>query len=223
MIIKNLFKLSSVIFLMFVGVSVAFCQQENSQDIDAILSKLEKQDSAIKDLQANYFQTLTYFSTNEQFTSEGVFKHKKQNYIYLGQEKPTKQYSYIDGKNITTYVPDNRQAIVERWKDVVNSDMILTSVFKFVQNWKALKKDYTIELQEETNIDYSFLIKPINPKEKWNLIITIGKNSSLITKTSFNNGNFVVDVKLSNYKLNNNFSPAVFKFTAPNNVDVIEL
>ena len=79
------------------------------------------------------------------------------------------------------------------------------------------------EVKEETNIDYSFLIKPINPKEKWNLIITIGKNSSLITKTSFNNGNFVVDVKLSNYKLNNNFSPAVFKFTAPNNVDVIEL
>lgn len=220
---KNLFKLSSVILLLFISVSVAFCAQSNKQDIDAILSKLEKQDSSVKDLQANYFQTLTYLSTNEQFSSEGVFKHKKQNFIYLGQSKPTKQYSYIDGKHITTYVPDNRQAIVEKWKDVINSDMLLTSVFKFVQNWKALKKDYIIELKEETNVDYSFLIKPINEKEKWNMTITVGKSSSLITKTSFDNGNFIVDVKLTNYKLNNNFSNDVFKFVAPKNVDVIEL
>ena len=222
MTIKNLFKFSSFVVLFFVCVSFVFGETQK-QDIDTVLSKLEKQDAAIKDLQANYFQTLTYLSTDEQFTSEGVFKHKKQNYIYLGQEKPTKQYSYIDGKHITTYVPDNRQAIVEKWKDVINSDMLLTSVFKFVQNWKTLKKDYKIELQEETNTDYSFSIEPLDSKEKWNLIITIGKNSSLITKTSFSNGNFIVDVKLSNYKLNNNFSPADFKFIPPNNVDVIEL
>ncbi len=223
MITKNLFKLSSVILLLFMGISVVFCQETKSQDIDTILSKLEKQNSLVKDLQADYFQTLTYLSTNEQFSSEGIFKHKKQNYIYLGQSKPTKQYSYIDGKHIVTYVPDNRQAIVEKWKDVINSDMILTSVFKFIQNWKTFKKDYNVELKEETNVDYSFLIKPLNEKEKWNMIITVGKSSSLITKTSFDNGNFVVDVKLTNYKLNNNFSNDVFKFVAPKNVDVIEL
>lgn len=219
---KNLFKLSSVILLLFVFISVTFAETQK-QDIDTVLSKLEKQDAAIKDLQADYFQTLTYLSTDEQFTSEGVFKHKKPNFIYLGQTKPAKQFSYIDGKNITTYVPDNRQAIVERWKDVINSDMLLTSVFKFMQNWKTLKKDYIIELNEETKVDYSFSMKPINEKEKWTMIITVNKSSSLITKTSFNNGNFIVDVKLTNYKINNNFKNDVFKFIAPKNVDVIEL
>lgn len=222
MITKNLFKLSSFVILFFVCVSFVFAETQK-QDIDTILSKLEKQDAAIKDLQADYFQTLTYLSTDEQFTSEGVFKHKKPNYIYLGQTKPAKQFSYIDGKNITTYVPDNRQAIVERWKDVINSDMLLTSVFKFMQNWKTLKKDYIIELNEETKVDYSFSMKPINEKEKWTMIITVNKSSSLITKTSFNNGNFIVDVKLTNYKINNNFKNDVFKFIAPKNVDVIEL
>ena len=120
MITKNLFKLSSIVFLLFVYVSVAFCQEATKQNIDTILSNLEKQDSKIKDLQANYLQKLTYLSTNEQFNCEGIFKHKKQNYIYLEQTKPAKQYTYIDGKNITTYVPDNRQAIVEKWKDVIN-------------------------------------------------------------------------------------------------------
>lgn len=223
MTIKNLFKLPFIILLLFVCVSIIFSQESNKQNIDVILSNLEKQDSSIKDLQANYFQTLTYLSTNEQFNCEGVFKHKKQNYIYLEQTKPTRQYTFIDGKNITTYVPVNKQAIVEKWKDVINSDMLLTSVFKFVKNWKTFKKEYIVELKEETKVDYSFLIKPINQKEHWNMTITVSKSSSLITSTSFNNENFIVDVKLTNYKLNNNYSNDIFKFVAPKNVDVIEL
>lgn len=223
MTIKNLFKLPFIILLLFVCVSIIFSQESNKQNIDVILSNLEKQDSSIKDLQANYFQTLTYLSTNEQFNCEGVFKHKKQNYIYLEQTKPTRQYTFIDGKNITTYVPVNKQAIVEKWKEVINSDMLLTSVFKFVKNWKTFKKEYIVELKEETKVDYSFLIKPINQKEHWNMTITVSKSSSLITSTSFNNENFIVDVKLTNYKLNNNYSNDIFKFVAPKNVDVIEL
>ncbi len=219
MIIK---KFVSIVITLFVCVSAVVCEAPE-QNIDTILSKLEKQDLAIKDLQADYTQTLTYLATDEQFVSGGIFKHKKPNYIYLGQTTPTKQYSYIDGKNITTYVPDNRQAIVEKWKDVVNSDMLLTSVFKFMQNWKTLKKDYIIELKEETKVDYSFSIKPVNSKEKWTMIITVNKSSSLIAKTSFNNDNFIVDVRLTNYKINNNFKAETFKFVAPKNVDVIEL
>ena len=219
MIIK---KFVSIVITLFVCVSAVVCEAPE-QNIDTILSKLEKQDLAIKDLQADYTQTLTYLATDEQFVSGGIFKHKKPNYIYLGQTTPTKQYSYIDGKNITTYVPDNRQAIVEKWKDVVNSDMLLTSVFKFMQNWKTLKKDYVIELKEETKVDYSFSIKPVNSKEKWTMIITVNKSSSLIAKTSFNNDNFIVDVRLTNYKINNNFKAEIFKFVAPKNVDVIEL
>lgn len=220
--LKNIFVSLLILIIFCLSVNLVYC--DNKQDnIDVILSKLENQDKSTKDLRANYFQTLTYLSTNEQFCSEGIFKYKKQNFIYLGQEKPSKQYSYIDGKHITTYVPDNKQAIVEKWKDVVNSDMILTSVFKFINNWKILKKDYVIELKEETKVNYSFLMKPKNEKEQWNMIITVSKSTSLISSTSFNNGNFIVDIKLSNYKLNNNFSNDIFKFVAPKNVDIIEL
>lgn len=223
MLTKKVIGILSFFLLLFFVSSDIFSQQTEQKDIDAIFVKLEKQDSQIKDLQADYFQTLTYLSTNEQFDCEGIFKHKKPNYIFLEQTKPSKQYTYIDGKTITTYVPSNKQAIVEKWKDVINSDTLLTSVFKFVKNWKTLKKEYIVKLKEETKVDYSFLIKPINSKEKWNMTITISKSSSLITSTSFNNGNFIVDVKLTNYTLNNNYSNNIFKFVAPKSVDVIEL
>jgi outer membrane lipoprotein-sorting protein len=80
-----------------------------------------------------------------------------------------------------------------------------------------------VELKEETRVGYSFFIKPKNTKEKWNMMIIVSKNTFQVMEVSFNNENFVVDVKLSNYKLNNNFSKDMFKFVAPKNIEIINL
>lgn len=217
---KKIFNLLLTVMMLFVG-STVFCQEQTRTDI--VLTNLEQKNKTITDFQTNYFQTITYLSTDEQLKLEGIFKYKKQNYIYMEQTNPSKQYTYIDGKNITTYIPANRQALVEKWKDVVNSDIILTSIFKFINDWKSLKKDYVIELKEETKVDYSFLIQPKDTKEKWEMIIVISKNTFQVINASFNNKNFVVNVKLMNYKTNNNFSKDMFKFAAPKNIDVIYL
>lgn len=216
---KNILSSLLILIVFFVFSGTAFCKD----DIDIVLSKIEKQNSSVRDMQADYSQVVTYLSTNEQMKSEGVFKHKKQDYISLVQISPERQYTYIDGKTITTYVPANKQAVVEKWKNVVENDVMLTSVFKFTKNFKSLKKDYDIKIQNETNVNYSFLIVPNDGKESWRMLITINKSDSLVTASSFNNGNFVVDIKIKNYRINNNFSNDVFKFVAPKNVDVIEL
>ncbi len=216
---KNILIFLTVLITFFVFADCSF----GDDNIDMILSNIEKKNSSVKDMQANYSQTVTYFSTNEKTKTEGIFKHKKQDYINLIQLSPERQYVYIDGKTITTYVPANKQAIVEKWKNVVENDVMLTSVFKFSKNFKLLKKDYDIELQNETNVDYSFLIIPKDKKEKWSMRITINKANSLVSASSFNNGNFKVDIEIKNYKINNNFSNDVFKFSAPKNVEVIEL
>ena len=217
---KKFFNLLLTIVVLFVSSNV-FCKEQTKLDI--VLNNLEKENKTITDFQANYFQTITYLSTNEQLNSEGIFKYKKQNYIYLEQTKPERQYNYIDGRNITTYIPANRQAIVEKWKDVVNSDMLLTSVFKFINNWKTFKKDFSVNLKEETKVNYLFLIKPKDVKEKWEMTINISKNTFQVIKVSFNNENFIISVKLANYELNNNFSKDIFNFVVPKNVEVIYL
>lgn len=217
---KKFFNLLLTIVVLFVSSNV-FCKEQTKLDI--VLNNLEKENKTITDFQANYFQTITYLSTNEQLNSEGIFKYKKQDYIYLEQTKPERQYNYIDGRNITTYIPANRQAIIEKWKDVVNSDMILTSVFKFINNWKTFKKDFIVELKEETKVSYLFLIQPKDKKEKWKMTINISKNTFQVIKVSFNNENFIISVKLTNYELNNNFSKDIFNFVVPKNVEVIYL
>ena len=215
---KKFFNLLLTIVVLFISSNV-FCKEQTKLDI--VLNNLEKENKTITDFQANYFQTITYLSTNEQLNSEGIFKYKKQNYIYLEQTKPERQYNYIDGRNITTYIPANRQAIVEKWKDVVNSDVILTSVFRFINNWKTFKKDFIVELKEETKVNYLFLIKSKDVKEKWEMTINISKNTFQVIKVSFNNENFIISVKLANYELNNNFSKDIFKFVVPKSAEVI--
>ena len=217
---KKFFNLLLTVVVLFVSSNV-FCKEQTKLDI--VLNNLEKENKTITDFQTNYFQTITYLSTDEQLYSEGIFKYKKQNYIYLEQTKPANQYIYIDGKNITTYIPANRQAIVEKWKDVVNSDVILTSVFRFINNWKTFKKDFIVELKEETKVNYLFLIKSKDVKEKWEMTINISKNTFQVIKVSFNNENFIISVKLANYELNNNFSKDIFNFVVPKNVEVIYL
>ena len=215
---KKFFNLLLTIVVLFISSNV-FCKEQTKLDI--VLNNLEKENKTITDFQTNYFQTITYLSTDEQLNSEGIFKYKKQNYIYLEQTKPERQYNYIDGRNITTYIPANRQAIVEKWKDVVNSDVILTSVFRFINNWKTFKKDFIVELKEETKVNYLFLIKSKDVKEKWEMTINISKNTFQVMKVSFNNENFTVNIKLVNYRLNNNFSKDMFKFVVPKNIEVI--
>ena len=215
---KKFFNLLLTIVVLFISSNV-FCKEQTKLDI--VLNNLEKENKTITDFQTNYFQTITYLSTNEQLNSEGIFKYKKQNYIYLEQTKTEKQYNYIDGRNITTYTKENRQAIVEKWKDVVNSDMILTSVYKFINNWKSFKKDFIVELKEETKVNYLFLIKSKDVKEKWEMTINISKNTFQVIKVSFNNENFIISVKLANYELNNNFSKDIFKFVVPKSAEVI--
>ena len=215
---KKFFNLLLTIVVLFISSNV-FCKEQTKLDI--VLNNLEKENKTITDFQTNYFQTITYLSTDEQLYSEGIFKYKKQNYIYLEQTKPERQYNYIDGRNITTYIPANRQAIVEKWKDVVNSDVILTSVFRFINNWKTFKKDFIVELKEETKVNYLFLIKSKDVKEKWEMTINISKNTFQVIKVSFNNENFTVNIKLVNYRLNNNFSKDMFKFVVPKNIEVI--
>ena len=101
---KKFFNLLLTVVLLFVSSNV-FCQEQAK--LDVVLNNLEKENKAITDFQTNYFQTITYLSTDEKINSEGIFKYKKQNYIYLEQTKPSRQYTYIDGKNITTYVTKN--------------------------------------------------------------------------------------------------------------------
>ena len=205
-------------FVMFVGAGL--CAQEIS--IDEILANIEKKDSSIQDLSVDYTQLINYYSVDEKQTSYGDVKFQKQNNLCIVQKKPQLQYTYIDGKKMTVYVPANNQAIVDSWKSVLKNDIIVATMINFSKNWKQLKKTATIELSNQTDNDYVLLIKPIE-NEGWKLFVNVDKQNYLINETVFDNGNFAINVTLKNYRTNIKLKNSLFKFVPDKDTEVIEL
>lgn len=191
--------------------------------VNDVLMKMEQVDKNIQDMEFNFIQEIDYTSTNEKQISSGAVKHKKQNYIYMSQKKPQEQYTYIDGKKITIYVPANKQAIVENWKDVLNSDIILTTIIGFSKNFRTFERDHSIKLESQNAKEYTLLMKSNNPKQIWQMYINIDKETLLVNSAIFDNKNFIIDVKLTDYKLNVGLQTDIFKFKPTKDIDVIEL
>jgi outer membrane lipoprotein-sorting protein len=211
-------KIILMFFIMFAGTNL-FAQEVS---IDQILANIEKKDSSIQDLSVDYTQLINYYSVDEKQTSYGDVKFQKQNNLCIVQKKPQLQYTYIDGKKMTVFVPANNQAIVDSWKSVLKNDIIVATMINFSKNWKQLKKTATIELSNQTDNDYVLLIKPIE-NEGWKLFVNVDKQNYLINETVFDNGNFSINVTLKNYRTNIKLKNSLFKFVPDKDTEVIEL
>jgi len=215
-------KFMKKIILMFFCFFVCGSLFARQITVDEILANIEKKDGSIQDLSADYTQLINYYSVDEKQTSFGDVKFQKQNNLCIVQKKPQLQYTYIDGKKITVYVPANNQAIVDSWKSVLKNDIIVATMINFSKNWKQLKKTATIELSGQTDNEYNLLIQPIK-NEGWKLFVNVDKQNYLINGTVFDNGNFSINVTLTNYRTNIKLKNSLFKFVPDQDTEVIEL
>ena len=208
--------------MLFVCFPIISAQDSSKVSLDAVLSKMEQVSLEMQDMQFDYVQNLVYTSVEEKQTTKGQIKYKDKNHICIHQKPPQEQYVYINGNKITTYVPANKQAIVENWKNILNKDEILMTIIDFNKNWKSFKKNHIIELDNETDTDYVLYIKSKNPTLTWSLYIELNKNTSLIDSAVYSNKNYTINIYLTNYVIDNNFSDDVFKFVPAKDIDVID-
>lgn len=190
--------------------------------VTKIIKSMEKTEATIVDMSIDYTQTITYFSTGEKQSTRGEIKMKDVN-IYMYQRQPKYQHTYIDGKKIITYVPANKQAIVDNWKDVLENDVLLATALNFSKNYKRARIEYSINLIVQTDNEYCLIVKSVQEKSDWKLYLNVDTKTFLVNSAIFENSNFRVEVKLSNYKLNTGLSDGIFQFNLPKDVELVEL
>ena len=218
--LKKIFQVLFIfIMMLFVCFPLIWAQMENLNDI---LMKMEQVNMQMQDMQFDYVQKLKYKDVDEEQTTKGTIKYRDKNHICLYQKPPQEQYIYVDGSKITTYVPANKQAIVENWKNLLNNDELLMTIIDFNKNWKVFKKNHIIELDGETETDYVLFIKSKNPALNWIMYIELNKESFLMDTATYSNKNYTVNINLTNYGIDNNFSDDVFKFKPTEDIDVID-
>ena len=213
----------AVFALCFAGcLCIPVFSQTDDKKIDYVLKNMEEADKKINTLEVEYVQEIFYNTTNEKQKITGNLKYKKPSNIFIVQKTPQEQRIYIDGKKITIYTPENSQAVVDTWKNVVSGDFAPASVISFGSNRTNISKDHDVTLIGEDNDCYTIAVSPKSKKD-WNMKIFVSKKTFYPQKAVVSSDGLLINVDLTQYKTDVDFKKDQFKFNAPEGVETIKL
>ncbi|MDR3196216.1 MAG: outer-membrane lipoprotein carrier protein LolA [Endomicrobium sp.] len=210
-----------ILVLMFFSCNV-LAQESNVVVLFDFLARLEQSDKKTNTIKAKFVQTVFFESTGEKQEIVGTVFLKKPDSIYITQRTPQEQRIYINGKTITVYTPNERQAVVDAWKNSVDSDFSPASIVGFGSSWRELKKANDISLEGYDDNHVIIKIQPFKNKN-FNAKIYIEKESMRPDRAIVNSEGLKIEIVFKNYIVNSELSVNIFKFKAPNNVEIIKL
>jgi chaperone LolA len=191
----------------------------HAQDVDEVLSRLQKKYASVRDLTASFAQTVRFGVTQTTQSFDGKIWIKKGNKYRIEMEQRT---IVTDGASVWTYSDINRQVFVDVFRDdpkALTPDRILTDV---PRNYFATLLD-----KEKVNGTESYVLK-LTPKDTKSLVKSLKvwahPSEWIMVKVE------VLDVSdnLTTYvthevKVNSGLSDQMFRFDAPPGVEVIDL
>ena len=191
-------------------------------NLDEILKAMAASSAQENSLEAVYEQSIFFDLTGERQNIKGNLKYLKPSYIYIVQKSSDEQRIYIDGKNITIYTPENKQAIVNSWSDTFNVGFAPAALVNLGANHKQISKNNDIRYLRETQDFYIIEISPKTSKD-WTMVANISKEDLRVKKAVVTSPGISAEVDIKEYKINQNFDKSMFIFKAPQGVDVIRL
>jgi chaperone LolA len=210
-----------VVVLINIVISLGFAQLYDDK-LNTLLLNMEEFSKEIHTLKTDYTQTLFFESTKEKQEVDGTLFLKKPDSVYINQKMPQEQKIYINGKNITIYTPNNSQAIVDNWKNVIDDDFSPALIVNFGSSWRDIKKTNILSFSGE-NEKYNIIkVVPVKNKD-WNIKIYISKTTMYPDKAILESDGAVAEIIFKSYTVNPVLDKAIFKFSAPNDVEIIKL
>jgi chaperone LolA len=209
-----------ILFSMFFSYNVH--AQEINGELLKFLLQLEQNEEKVNTVKAEFVQTVFFESTGEKQKIVGTVFLKKPGRIYINQKTPQEQRIYIYGKTITVYTPSESQAVIDSWKNSVNDDFSPASIVSFGSSWREIKKTNNIILDGYN--DNRAIIKIQSLKNKnFNVKIYIAKTSMFPENAVVNSEGVEIELVFKSYIINPELAGSIFKFKAPNNVEIIKL
>ncbi len=190
-----------------------------ADDLDAIISKIQKTYEGIQDIQADFVQLTTSSATKETQKADGLVYFKKPGMMKWEYKSPTNDIIVSDGKTIWAYQQDIGQVMVGNASD---SGASISN--NFLAGMGNLKKDFDIELEKPDNNSYVLKLNPKVPQPNiQRLYIAVDKKTSLVKQTIvFDLLGNETKVIFENLRINKSVPADIFKFKIPEGVRVIK-
>ncbi|MDR2351184.1 MAG: outer-membrane lipoprotein carrier protein LolA [Endomicrobium sp.] len=209
-----------ILILTFFSCNVV--AQESSDVLFDFFTRLEQSEKEIDTIKVEFVQTVFFESTGEKQKIVGTVFLKKPNRIYITQQTSQEQRIYINEKTIMIYTPNEKQVIIDTWKNSVDRDFSPASIVNFGSSWREIKKTNSISLDEYD--DNRIVIKIQSLKNNsFNAKIYIAKASMLTEKAVITSAGTKIELVFKNYIVNSELAVATFNFKAPNDVEIIKL
>ena len=207
------------LFLLLLTVYCLLSTVVYADDLNTIVSRLQKTYEGIQDIQADFVQFTTSAAIKQTHKADGVVYFKKPGMMKWEYKSPNKDIIVSDGIDIWVYQHDIGQVMIG------NALASGTSISNnFLAGIGNLKKDFDIELAEKENATYLLKLNPKTPQPNvQRLYIAVDKKTFLVTKTIVYDmlGN-ETKVVFENIKSNKSLPNNMFKFKIPEGVKVVK-
>jgi len=190
-----------------------------ADDLDAIISKVQKTYEGIQNIQADFVQLTTSSATKETQKADGLVYFKKPGMMKWEYKSPTNDIIVSDGRTIWSYQQDIGQVMVGN-----ASDSSASISNNFLAGMGNLKKDFDIELEKPDNNSYVLKLNPKVPQPNiQRLYIAVDKKTSLVKQTIvFDLLGNETKVIFENLRINQSVPANIFKFKIPEGVRVVK-
>ena len=129
--------------------------------IDIFLEKIEANNKKINTISADYVQSIFFESTREEKKTMGNYFLKNCG-VYINQKTPQKQQIYFNGKNITIYIPENRQVIIDNWDGSIDEkNPTSTTLLSFIGVCGDLKRIKKMNMIDFVGEDEKYILVKI--------------------------------------------------------------
>ena len=205
------------------GILLLFCTfvqcAYGGEDAKSILSKVEKKYNSIRDVTVTFSQHVRFGVTQAEQTFSGTLLMKKGNKYHIEVED---QIIITDGKSVWSYAKNNKQVIIDRYKDDPGSfspDKILVDV----------PEHYSPSIlgSEKINGQETSILKliPLDTKSniQW-MKVWVDHDDWLMRKIQvFDISENLTTYSIERMTLNEGVKESQFTFEAPAGVEVIDL
>jgi chaperone LolA len=200
--------------------AVVFAHSKDD-NLNNILKKMEEAEKRIYTLKVDYTRSIFFESTKEKQEVSGTLFLRKPNSIYINQMTPQEQRIYIDGKNITTYVPESKQAVIDSWKNFIDGNFAPVVVINFGSIWREIIRTNIISFGGENE---KYIVIKVNPMKNkgCNIKVYVSKATMYPGKAVIESDGVRGEIIIKNCTFNPALDKNMFKFNA-SGIEVIKL
>jgi outer membrane lipoprotein-sorting protein len=198
------------------------------RDLESILDEMERANQNFTSLEAEVTYTRSIFLLEEEEVSYGKVRYKKPKKLHMEFESPRDEVDIADGEFLWVYHPQGKQ--VEKYR-LAKGETKELDFFQFGYEGSVIKarENYLIELVSggEENMPYVLKLTPkeMEPPPQYSEIrlwVQEGQWLPIRMELYESGGEVINRIELREIKLNRPIKDALFQFTVPEGVEVVE-